>query len=58
MQADLVVLGTDPALGARGFTDVRYTIRAGKIIFEAAMPQGRSATTLLRSRPMPSISTS
>ena len=36
MEADLVVLGTDPALGARGFADVRYTIRAGSIIFEAA----------------------
>ena len=35
LEADLVVLGTDPALGARGFTDVRYTIRGGSIIFEA-----------------------
>ena len=36
MEADLVVLGTDPALGARGFADVRYTIRAGTMIFAAA----------------------
>lgn len=40
MVADLVVLGTDPALGARGFADVRYTIRGGTIIFDAA-PAGR-----------------
>jgi imidazolonepropionase-like amidohydrolase len=38
MDADLVVLGTDPALGARGFADVRYTIRAGTMIFAAAAP--------------------
>jgi imidazolonepropionase-like amidohydrolase len=36
MEADLVVLGTDPALGARGFADVRYTVRAGTMIFAAA----------------------
>ena len=36
MEADLVILGADPALGARGFADVRYTIRAGTVIFEAA----------------------
>ena len=36
MAGDLVVLGSDPALGARGFADVRYTIRGGAIIFEAA----------------------
>jgi imidazolonepropionase-like amidohydrolase len=40
MEADLVVLGTDPALGARGFADVRYTIRGGSIIFEAARSAG------------------
>jgi imidazolonepropionase-like amidohydrolase len=38
MDADLVVLGTDPAFGARGFANVRYTIRAGTVIFEAATP--------------------
>jgi imidazolonepropionase-like amidohydrolase len=43
MQADLVVLGTDPALGARGFTDVRYTIRAGRIIFERPAASQESA---------------
>jgi imidazolonepropionase-like amidohydrolase len=36
MVADLVVLGTDPALGVRGFAEVRYTIRGGSLIFEAA----------------------
>jgi imidazolonepropionase-like amidohydrolase len=38
MEADLVVLGTDPALGARGFADVRYTVRAGTMIFATAAP--------------------
>ena len=38
MDADIVVLGTDPALGARAFADVRYTIRAGTVIFDAATP--------------------
>ena len=36
MDADLVVLGADPALGAQAFAAVRYTIRAGTVIFEAA----------------------
>jgi imidazolonepropionase-like amidohydrolase len=36
MEADLVVLGANPALGARGFADVRYTIRRGTVIFAAA----------------------
>ena len=40
MEADLVVLGTDPAFGARGFADVRYTIRAGTVIFAAAAARG------------------
>jgi imidazolonepropionase-like amidohydrolase len=35
MEGDLVVLGTDPAMGARAFADVRYTVRAGMVIFEA-----------------------
>jgi imidazolonepropionase-like amidohydrolase len=39
MVGDLVVLGSDPALGSRGFADVRYTIRAGRIVFEAARPK-------------------
>ncbi|MCM3880517.1 MAG: amidohydrolase family protein [Vicinamibacterales bacterium] len=33
MEADIVVLGTDPALGANAFTDVRYVIRAGRMIY-------------------------
>jgi imidazolonepropionase-like amidohydrolase len=37
--ADLAVLGSDPALGSRGFADVRYTIRAGRIIFEGSRPK-------------------
>jgi imidazolonepropionase-like amidohydrolase len=33
MEADLVVLGADPAHNVRNFTDVRYTIRQGKVIY-------------------------
>jgi imidazolonepropionase-like amidohydrolase len=35
MEADLVVLGTDPWLGAKAFTDVRYTIRKGRVVYQA-----------------------
>jgi imidazolonepropionase-like amidohydrolase len=35
MDADLVVLDTDPALDVRAFSSVRYVIRSGKIIFSA-----------------------
>lgn len=35
-QADLVVMRGDPSVNLRSFTDVRYTIRAGKIIYRAA----------------------
>ncbi len=38
--ADLVVLNSDPALGARSFADVRYTIRAGAIVFEGTPTRG------------------
>ena len=33
MDADIVVLGADPAKDARNFEQVRYTIRAGRMIF-------------------------
>jgi len=33
LEADIVVLGTDPALGPGAFTDVRYTIGAGRVIY-------------------------
>ncbi len=35
LDADLVVLGSDPAHGARALADVRYTIRAGRVIYQA-----------------------
>lgn len=35
MDADLVVLSADPALDITAFSRVRYTIRAGKIIYSA-----------------------
>ncbi|MCG8456800.1 MAG: amidohydrolase family protein, partial [Holophagales bacterium] len=33
--ADLVILGSDPAKGPEAFADVRYTIRGGRVIYEA-----------------------
>jgi imidazolonepropionase-like amidohydrolase len=33
MDADLVVLGADPAKDVTAFSNVRYTIRSGKVIF-------------------------
>lgn len=36
MDADLVVLGSDPAKDLRNFTDVRYTIRHGRVIYPAS----------------------
>jgi imidazolonepropionase-like amidohydrolase len=38
MDADLVVLGSDPALGARAFADVRWTLRGGRVIYAAPRP--------------------
>ena len=40
MDADVVVLGADPAMGVRGFADVRYTIRGGTVIFAAPPVEG------------------
>jgi imidazolonepropionase-like amidohydrolase len=40
--ADLVVLGADPVRGVRAFAQVRWTIRAGRVIYQApdaASPQ-------------------
>jgi imidazolonepropionase-like amidohydrolase len=34
MDGDLAVLGRNPAIDARAFADVQYTIRAGRIIFQ------------------------
>ncbi len=36
LRADLVVLGTDPAQAITGFSDVRFTIRDGRIIHRTA----------------------
>jgi imidazolonepropionase-like amidohydrolase len=35
LDADLVVLGADPAADVTAFADVRYTIRGGQVVFEA-----------------------
>jgi imidazolonepropionase-like amidohydrolase len=37
--ADLVVLRQDPAQNVRAFAGVRYTIRDGKLIYEARAAQ-------------------
>jgi imidazolonepropionase-like amidohydrolase len=34
MEGDLVVLGSDPSVDVRAFTDVRYTIKSGRIIYQ------------------------
>lgn len=34
MDGDLVVLGADPSLSVRAFADVRYTIKAGRVVYE------------------------
>src|SRR5262245_24053332 len=39
MDADLVVLGADPAENPRNFTDVRYTIRQGRIVYPSTAEQ-------------------
>lgn len=36
--ADLVILGSDPVRGPRAFTDIRWTIRGGRVIYEAPAP--------------------
>ena len=36
MEADLVLLGTDPAVDVVGFSDVQATILGGRVIYRAA----------------------
>jgi imidazolonepropionase-like amidohydrolase len=38
MDADLVVLGSDPSEDVHNFTDVRQTIRQGKVIYPFSLP--------------------
>ena len=39
MDGDLTVLGSDPkSAGVRAFSDVRYTIRGGQVLFDSAHP--------------------
>jgi imidazolonepropionase-like amidohydrolase len=33
MEADLVVLASDPSKDVKGFAKVQYTIRSGKVIY-------------------------
>jgi imidazolonepropionase-like amidohydrolase len=33
MDADIVLIGSDPAAGVAAFADVRYTVRGGKVIY-------------------------
>jgi len=37
MEADLVLLGTDPAMDVTGFSDVRATVRSGRVIYGTAI---------------------
>jgi imidazolonepropionase-like amidohydrolase len=39
MDADIVVLGADPLHGSRAFADVRYTIRAGRVLYQRRVNQ-------------------
>jgi imidazolonepropionase-like amidohydrolase len=38
MDADIVALGGDPAIDLRAYSDVRFTIRKGMVIYEAEKP--------------------
>jgi imidazolonepropionase-like amidohydrolase len=39
MDGDLTILGSDPmSAGVRAFSDVRYTIRGGRVLFDGAHP--------------------
>jgi hypothetical protein len=38
LAADLVVLGSDPIGGPRAFADVRWAIRGGRVVYDAAAP--------------------
>ena len=40
MDGDLTILGSDPkSAGVRAFSDVRYTIRGGQVLFDGAHPK-------------------
>ena len=40
MDGDLTILGSDPkSAGVRAFSDVRYTIRGGQVLFDNAHPK-------------------
>lgn len=40
MDGDLTILGSDPkTAGVRAFSDVRYTIRGGRVLFDSAHPK-------------------
>jgi len=43
LDADLVVLGADPSVDVTAFSNVRYTIRGGRIVYKApTRVEGRS----------------
>jgi imidazolonepropionase-like amidohydrolase len=45
MAGDLTILGSDPrAAGAAAFSDVRYTMRGGRVLFDSARPVPPNAT--------------
>lgn len=51
MEADLVLLGTDPAVDVVGFSDVRATVRGGRVIHGPTRRRARA-----RPRPKPATS--
>lgn len=42
-QADLVILGADPATGAAALSNVRLTVRGGRVIWRATLPPSVAA---------------
>jgi imidazolonepropionase-like amidohydrolase len=38
-EGDIVVLSSDPAIDIHAFVDIRYTIRAGEVIYDSALSE-------------------
>ena len=54
MDGDLTVLGADPRTdGVRAFSEVRYTIRAGTVLFDGAHPQAMQSQAVEPARDPP-----
>lgn len=44
MDADLVVIGADPSLGVAAFSNVRFTVRKGEVLFAADAVRAATAS--------------